>query len=57
MLRIFLPQADGTEKTCDVPPLAGTLVTFLSGEFPHEVLPTTRERLSVTGWFCTRREG
>lgn len=57
LLRIFLPQADGTEKTCDVPPLAGTLVTFLSGEFPHEVLPTTRERLSVTGWFCTRREG
>ena len=36
-------------------PQAGTLALFLSGEMPHEVLPATRERLSLTGWF--RRRG
>ncbi len=37
-------------------PQAGRLVSFLSDRFEHEVLPATRERLSVTGWF-RRREG
>ena len=32
-------------------PNAGTLVVFLSEEFPHEVIPTTRERLRIAGWF------
>lgn len=32
-------------------PNAGTLVCFLSDVFPHEVLPATRNRLSVSGWF------
>ncbi|MNO86554.1 hypothetical protein D3C76_779550 [compost metagenome] len=50
-LRMYLN--DGEE--CDVPPLGGTLVIFLSADFPHEVLPATRERLSLTGWF--RRRG
>jgi SM-20-related protein len=36
-------------------PTGGCLVVFLSGEVPHEVLPATRERLSLTGWF--RRRG
>ncbi|KAB0486349.1 SM-20-related protein [Pseudomonas reinekei] len=39
----------------DVVPVGGCLVVFLSGEVPHEVLPATRERLSLTGWF--RRRG
>ena len=34
-----------------VVPLLGTLVVFLSEEFPHEVLPTHRDRYSVAGWF------
>jgi SM-20-related protein len=34
-----------------VMPEFGTLVLFLSEEFPHEVLPATRPRLSVAGWF------
>ena len=38
----------------DIEPSAGTLVTFLSARFWHEVLPATRERLSITGWFRTR---
>ena len=38
----------------DVLPLAGRLVCFLSERFEHEVLPATRERLAVTGWFRRR---
>ncbi|MGE7993805.1 2OG-Fe(II) oxygenase [Pseudomonas sp. NPDC089554] len=50
-LRLYL---DG-EQALDVPPVAACLVVFLSGDIPHEVLPTGRERLSLTGWF--RRRG
>ena len=39
----------------DVVPIGGCLVVFLSGDIPHEVLPATRDRLSLTGWF--RRRG
>ena len=41
----------------DVLPAGGTLVTFLSAGFPHEVLPATRDRLSLTGWFKIRDAG
>ena len=34
-----------------VTPLMGTLVLFLSEDIPHEVLPVTRDRFSVAGWF------
>lgn len=34
-----------------VTPAAGTLVIFLSEEFPHEVLPANRTRHSIAGWF------
>ena len=34
-----------------VVPLYGTIVVFLSEEFPHEVLPAKRDRNSVAGWF------
>jgi SM-20-related protein len=34
-------------------PVGGTLVLFKSAEMPHEVLPATRERWSVAGWFRT----
>src|ERR1022692_4665701 len=42
------------ERMRDVLPLAGKLVCFLSDRFEHEVLPATRERLSLTGWFRRR---
>lgn len=32
-------------------PEFGTMVLFLSEEFPHEVLPTKAPRVSLTGWF------
>ena len=38
----------------DVLPAGGTLVAFLAAEFEHEVLPATRSRLAVSGWFRTR---
>ena len=41
-------------RAYDVLPAAGTLACFLSGRFEHEVLPATRERLAVTGWFRRR---
>ena len=34
-----------------VAPEFGTLVVFLSEDFPHEVLATNCERLSIAGWF------
>jgi SM-20-related protein len=34
----------------DILPLAGRLVCFRSDQIEHEVLPATRERLSLTGW-------
>ncbi|WP_295456652.1 2OG-Fe(II) oxygenase [uncultured Thiodictyon sp.] len=37
-----------------VAPIGGTLVTFLSARFEHEVMPAIRERLSLTGWFKRR---
>lgn len=45
-------RSDGTPR--DVLPEGGTLVAFLAAQFEHEVLPATRPRLAVTGWFRTR---
>lgn len=41
----------------DVLPAVGTLVVFMSADFPHEVLPAGRERLSLTGWYRRRGSG
>ena len=49
-LRLYL--ANGSH--IDVSPRGGTLVTFLSARFEHEVLPARRERLSLAGWFRRR---
>jgi SM-20-related protein len=50
-LRIHL--GDGAVR--EVTPAGGTLVAFLSDQFEHEVLPATRERMAIAGWF--RRRG
>jgi SM-20-related protein len=52
-LRIYL---DGEQSGIwqDVTPCGGTLVLFLSDRFEHEVIPATRERRSLTGWFRRR---
>ena len=38
----------------DILPVGGTLVCFLADRYEHEVLPATRERLAITGWFRRR---
>jgi SM-20-related protein len=50
MLRMYLPHEDGSEEILDIQPKGGRLVVFLSGEIPHEVMPTKKERISITGW-------
>lgn len=52
-LRLYL-NGTSREHFLDIEPRAGTLVTFLSEQFYHEVLPAHRERMSITGWFRTR---
>lgn len=43
-----------TQIVTRVLPAAGTFVCFLSEDFPHEVLPPGRDRVSVSGWFRVR---
>lgn len=57
----WLPQHGGAlrlyphrSEAQDILPLAGHLALFLSADMPHEVLPASRERLSLTGWFKRR---
>lgn len=45
-------QQDGPFEIIE--PRLGTLVTFLSGDYWHEVLPARRTRMSITGWFRVR---
>jgi SM-20-related protein len=52
-LRLYMERTPESARV-DIAPAGGTLVLFLSERFPHEVLPATRERLSLTGWFKTR---
>jgi SM-20-related protein len=49
-LRIF----GAADSHRDIEPLAGRLVCFLTQAREHAVLPTQRDRLSISGWFRTR---
>ena len=55
-LRLHLNDAasNNASQYIDILPIAGRLVLFLSADFWHEVLPATRNRISLTGWFRTR---
>ena len=48
-LLIYTGVSDSSIVT--VTPGFGTIVVFLSEEFPHEVLKTNRDRYSIAGWF------
>lgn len=57
----WLPEQGGAlrlhpegECTEDITPLACRLVLFLSADMQHEVLPATRDRMSLAGWFRRR---
>ena len=49
-LKIFSPVNEDF-LVAEIPPRSGTLACFLSRDIPHEVATTTKERLSLTGWF------
>jgi SM-20-related protein len=51
-LRMYLK--NGTK---DVLPVAGRLVCFRSDLIEHEVLPSKKERLSITGWMLDQEAG
>ncbi len=44
-LRLHMPHGP-----LDIFPIGGRLVCFRSDKIEHEVLPATRDRLSITGW-------
>ncbi len=48
---LVLYRDDEDRSGVRVVPLMGTVVVFLSEEFPHEVLPAQRDRHSIAGWF------
>jgi len=48
-LLMYAPDSDKVINR--ISPQMGTLVVFLSEEFPHEVLPAKRARYSLTGWY------
>jgi len=57
----WLPEQGGALRlhplgkcTEDISPLGSRLVLFLSADMLHEVLPATRDRLSLAGWFRRR---
>jgi len=52
-LRLYL--ADQSHR--DIYPHAGTLLLFLSADFEHEVLPATRDRMSIACWMRQRMIG
>jgi SM-20-related protein len=47
----------GDGRVRDVLPHGGTLVVFLAERFVHEVLPASRPRVSMAGWFRRRALG
>ncbi len=49
-LRLYL----GGGAWHDIYPQAGVLALFLSARFEHEVLPATRDRMSIAGWLRQR---
>ncbi|MCE2596206.1 2OG-Fe(II) oxygenase [Motilimonas cestriensis] len=51
---VLYPEHDPDNQNAQlakVMPTFGTMVIFLSEEFPHEVLPAMRDRYSIAGWF------
>ena len=48
---LVLYRAEDDSQGIRVTPTFGTVVAFLSEEFPHEVLPANRDRYSIAGWY------
>lgn len=48
---IVLYLDDTDQNGIKIQPTLGTVIVFLSEEFPHEVLPAKRDRYSIAGWY------
>ena len=48
---LVLYRSDDDQQGIKVVPALGSLVVFLSEEFPHQVLPAQRDRYSIAGWY------
>ena len=48
---LVLYQNDEDTTGIRVTPALGTVVLFLSEEFPHEVKPASQNRFSIAGWY------
>ena len=48
-LVLYGPDSDA--EIIRIEPRAGSMALFLSEEIPHEVLPTQKDRASISGWF------
>lgn len=53
-LKLWTTSGDKAGAFVLIEPRMGTLVCFLAGDFWHEVLPTNKTRMSITGWFRQR---
>ncbi len=51
---LVLYRDNDDQQGITVQPSWATLVTFLSEECPHEVLPTNSDRYAIAGWFRLR---
>ena len=51
---LVIRDAKQKDKAICIQPEFRTVVAFLSKEFPHAVLPTWRDRYSITGWYSTK---
>lgn len=49
--QLVIQTGKGEQNKRFVSPTFARLVVFLSEDFPHEVLPATRDRYSIAGWF------
>ena len=48
---LVLYKDESDQKGVKITPEFGTVVVFLSEEFPHEALVTNRDRYAIAGWF------
>ena len=48
---LLIYKGEASQANIKVSPGFGTIVVFLSEDFPHEVLPATRDRFSIATWF------
>lgn len=48
---LVIYQNDMDNEGIKIQPTLASVVVFLSEDFPHEVLPATRDRYSIAGWY------